>query len=59
MSAVGNIRYLADVTRYEIEFASNSLARWIKNPKKKYFELLKHLLIYLKVTDRPGLIIVQ
>ena len=44
---VGSVIYLAQVTRYDILFAVNQLARAITKPSKAHMAAAKHLLRYL------------
>ncbi len=51
-SCVGSLIYLA-LTRTDIIYAVNKLAKFTRNPGKKHFEALIHLLRYLR--DNPNL----
>jgi hypothetical protein len=50
-SCVGSLIYLA-LTRTDIIYAVNNLAKITRNPGKKHFEALIHLLRYLR--DNPN-----
>lgn len=52
---MGEIRYLADSTRLEVEFSIACLAVFILNSTKKIVLLLNHLLRYLKETTHHGI----
>ena len=47
---VGSVIYLAQVTRYDILFAVNQLARAMTKPSKAHMTAAKHLLRYLAGT---------
>ena len=47
---VGSVIYLAQVTRYDILFAVNQLARAMTKPSKAHMAAAKHLLRYLAGT---------
>lgn len=55
-SLIGDLRYLADSTRMDIAFATSRLARHTNAPTDKHFELLKHVLRYLKRTSTHGIL---
>lgn len=50
MSALGDIRYLAAVTRFDKSFASGRLAQFIQKPTMIHLDLLKNLVRYLRGT---------
>jgi hypothetical protein len=51
-SCVGSLIYLA-LTRTDIIYAVNKLAKFTRNPGRKHFEAIIHLLRYLR--DNPNL----
>lgn len=50
-SSLGDLRYLADCTRPDISFATSHLARHTHAPSTHHYQLLKHVLQYLKYTS--------
>lgn len=55
-STIGDLRYLADSTRFDVAFATSRLARHSKAPTTKHMMLLKHVLRYLKRTKTHGIL---
>ena len=50
LSALGSLQYLATMTRPDIQFAVNYLARFNLNPGQQHWLAVKHLFRYLKGT---------
>ena len=55
MSCIGDVRYLADGTRFDISFAVAKLAQFVTTPTKTHFNLLTHLVRYLTATPNFGI----
>jgi transposase InsO family protein len=53
-SCVGSLIYLG-MTRTDISYAVNKLAKYTRKPGRNYFEALLHLLRYLRDNDNLGL----
>ncbi|MCO5597503.1 hypothetical protein L7F22_051581 [Adiantum nelumboides] len=49
-SAVGSLIYAMVATRSDITFAVGAVSRYMVNPGKKHWDIVKHLLKYLKGT---------
>jgi hypothetical protein len=55
-SMIGSLLYFATVTRIDIQFAVNYLARYTCNPGERHVAAVKHLLRYLLGTMNYGLL---
>jgi len=55
-SIIGSLRYLADSTRLDIAYAIGKLAQFTHQPQRHHFEMLKHVLRYLKGTKDHGIL---
>ncbi|XP_047255213.1 secreted RxLR effector protein 161-like [Capsicum annuum] len=55
LSAIGVLMYLANATRPDIAFTVNLVARYSFSPTRRYWNRVKHILRYLKVTIDMGL----
>ena len=54
--AVGNLMYLAVVTRPDISFAVNVASRALESPTKRHWSLVKIIMQYIKGTLDVGLL---
>ena len=54
--AVGEIRYIADRARPDIAFAATKLARALKKPTQRHWNLLQRLVQYLHRTREEGIL---
>ena len=54
--AVGNLMYLAVVTRPDISFAVNVASRALENPTERHWSLVKRIMRYIKGTLDVGLL---
>lgn len=52
---IGGLIYLANATRPDIAFATNTLSRFCSNPGKLHWQLAKQVLRYLKGTSHYGI----
>ena len=55
LSAIGTLMYLANITRLDIAFAVNLLARYNDIPTKRHWTGVKNILRYLNGTKDLGL----
>ena len=55
LSAIGALMYLANCTRPDIAFSVNLLARYSSAPTLRHWNVVKHLLRYLRGTSDMGL----
>jgi hypothetical protein len=53
-SCVGSLIYLG-MTRVDISYAVNKMAKYTRNPGRKHFDMLVHLLRYLRDNSHLGL----
>ena len=53
---VGEIRYIADITRPDIAFAPTALARALKKPTQRHWNLAQRLTQYLHTTRTEGIL---
>ena len=54
--AVGEIRYIADSARPDIAFAATTLARALKKPTQRHWNLLQRLVQYPHSTREEGIL---
>ena len=55
-NAVGEIRYITDSTRPDIEFAATAFARTLKKPTQRHWNLAQRLTQYLHTTRNDGIL---
>lgn len=53
--AIGSLMYLADISRPDISFTVNQLARKVANPTETNWKQIKHLFRYIKGTVGLGI----
>mmetsp|Transcript_17771 Transcript_17771/g.54311 ORF Transcript_17771/g.54311 Transcript_17771/m.54311 type:complete len:226 (+) Transcript_17771:1098-1775(+) len=56
-SIVGSLLFVSVMTRPDITYIVNSLARFSTNPGKPHWNALRHLLRYLRGTSKLGLVL--
>ena len=54
--AIGEIRYIADSARPDVAFAATALARALKKPTKRHWNMLQRLVQYLHSTKDEGIL---
>ena len=55
LSVIGALMYLANYTRPDIDFSVNLLARYNSTPTRRHWNVIKHVLRYLRGTSDIGL----
>ena len=55
LSAISALMYLANCTRPDITFSINLLARYNSAPTKRHWNVIKHILRYLRGTSDMSL----